>query len=159
MAKGIAGKLMRVKLNDRFLACQLDCTVNFDNTFDEDEANCKPSTAELVTGGSWVERDEIDTQDWSVTVNVRSFLEAFDEEEMIEAELVQANIDGNLDMEVQICTTPGQHNYPFDRIIEGNVKIGSIALNLPESGKATADITLPGNGKPEQTMVPVEPAP
>lgn len=150
---GIAGKLLRVKFGDKYIKCQADATLNFTNNFDED-GGCKPTGDELVGEGSWIER-VIDTQDWSVTVSARVFLDALAGSELTQADIIALNIAGNIDGEIEFLTTTGQHNQPNDIIITGPVVISSIALNAPYQGKATTDYEFQGNGQPTQSVIPV----
>ncbi|MCY4781711.1 hypothetical protein ORI89_18820 [Sphingobacterium sp. UT-1RO-CII-1] len=150
---GIAGKLLRVKLGDKYIKCQADATATFTNTAVEEE-DCKPDGSTLVTGGSWVNRDEAESQDWSLSVSSRVFLDALDGASVTQADLIAANIAGNLNFDVEFLTTPGQHNGENDLLISGNMFLSSISLNAVLTGKATTDIEFLGNGKPTQTVIP-----
>ncbi|WP_343321419.1 hypothetical protein [Sphingobacterium multivorum] len=152
---GIAGKLLRVKIGDKYFKCQADCTLNFTNNYDEEEG-CKPSAETIQSEGTWIERT-LNTQDWSVSVNQRMFLDDLAGAEVTPADIIAMNIAGNVNAEIEVCTTPGQHALENEYIVTGNVVIGSINLEAPITGKATAQYEFPGNGQPTQSLVPVAP--
>jgi|GEM_PF-2012911 Phage major tail protein 2. len=152
---GIAGKLLSVKFGDKRIKCQADCTLNFTNNYDEEEG-CKPEGVTLVSEGTWIERT-LNTQDWSVSVSQRMFLDDLGGASITPADIIALNIAGTVDAEIEVSTTPGQHNLENEYIVTGNVVIGSINLEAPITGKATAQYEFPGNGQPTQSLVPVAP--
>jgi len=152
MAQGIAGKLLRVKFGDKYIKCQLDATVNFTTNTTEDDP-CKPDGESPEETARWVER-EVDTQDWNVTVNHRSFLEEVGAQ-LDQSDIIELIVDGNINGTVEVLTTPGQHNNEEDVVLEGPVVITDFSWNLPASGIANSDLTLSGNGKPTYTRIPV----
>lgn len=152
MAQGIAGKLLRVKFGDKYIKCQLDATVNFTTNTTEDDP-CKPDGESPEETARWIER-EVDTQDWNVTVNHRSFLEEVGAQ-LDQSDIIELIVDGNIYGTVEVLTTPGQHNNEEDVVLEGPVVITDFSWNLPASGKANSDLTLSGNGKPAYDRIPV----
>ena len=151
MAQGIAGKLLRVKFGDKYIKCQLDATVNFTTNTTEDDP-CKPDGESPEETARWVER-EVDTQDWNVTVNHRSFLEDVGAQ-LDQSDIIDLIVDGTINGTVEVLTTPGQHNNDEDVILEVPVVITAFSWNIPASGKANSDLTLSGNGKPTYTRIP-----
>lgn len=152
MAQGIAGKLLRVKFGDKYIKCQLDATVNFITNTTEDDP-CKPDGTTPEETARWIER-EVETQDFNITVNHRSFLEVVGLE-LTQSDIIELIVAGNLYGVVEVLTTPGQHTNAEDVVLEGPVVITDFTWNLPASGKANSDLTLSGNGKPTYTRIPV----
>lgn len=151
----VVGKLLRVKFDDKYIKCQLDSTLNFTNTFEEEE-ECKPEGTELVTDGTWVKR-VLETQDSSITVNTRLFLDALGGASLTALDLVKLNIDGNVYGEAEFLSSPGQHSEANNVLIVLPVVLSSIELSSPNAGRATSTIDLQGNGKPTFSMLPVAP--
>lgn len=147
----IAGKFIGIKMYDKYINCQLDATVNFDNTFEE-ETPCKPLSEEEDVN-LFITR-VLESQDTSISVNHRSFLEQLGTDVTV-LDIIQNIIDGNVEAVAEVLTTVGKHNQPNDIIIEIPVVIGSYAWNLPQAGRANGDLTLLGNGKPVPTVIPV----
>lgn len=151
MAQGIAGKLLRVKFDDKYIKCQLDATVNFITNTTEDDP-CKPDGNTVEDTARWIER-EVETQDLNITVNHRSFLDAVGAE-LTQSDIIDLIVGGNLYGVAEVLTTPGQHNNDEDVILEVPVVITDFSWNLPASGKANSDLTLSGNGKPTYDRIP-----
>lgn len=149
----ISGKLLRVKFDDKYIKCQLDASLTFNNTFDE-EANCKPEGTEEVSNSSWTTRI-LESQDTTVTVNHRLFLDALGGAALTQSDLIALNIDGNVDGELEFLTTPGQHNELNNLVLTIPVVISSIGLEAPATGRASGTIEFLGNGKPTQSLLPV----
>ena len=149
----LAGKLLRVKFDDKYIKCQLDASLNFNNTFDE-EGDCKPEDETLVGEGTWVTR-ALETQDFTLTVNHRLFLDALGGASLSQADLIALNISGNVYGEAEFLSTPGQHNEANNLVITLPVVISSIGLEAPATGRASGSIEFLGNGKPTQSILPV----
>ncbi|WP_293933139.1 hypothetical protein [Sphingobacterium sp. UBA6645] len=149
----LAGKLLRVKFNDKYIKCQLDASLNFTNTFDE-EGECKPEETTEVAEGTWVTR-VLESQDHSITVNYRLFLDALGGASIGQADLVQLNIDGQVYGEAEWLTTPGQHSEANNQVIVLPVVISTLGLEAPATGRANGTLELLGNGKPTQSILPV----
>lgn len=148
---GIAGIVIGIKFNDKYIRCQLDSSLTFDNSYEEDES-CKPLSEEEDM--DLFIRRILQSQDTSITVNHRSFIEQAGAE-LSPADITQLIIDGDVEGVAEVLTTPGKHTQPNDIIIEVPVVIGSYAWNFPRTGRANADLTLLGNGKPTQQVIPV----
>ena len=154
---GIAGKLLRVKIGDKYLRCQLDATLDFTNTFEEDEA-CKPEVTGSVPAGTWVERDASEaTQDWSISVSARAFLDVLEGDSLHQGDIMALIVDGDLSVEVEFLSTPGQHSHAADMLFEGTGLIENFSLSAPVTGKATYDLDIVSAGKPTITNIPVTP--
>ena len=149
---GLAGKAVRVRYeNGKFLKCQLDVTLSTSNTYDEVEP-CKPGESDEETD-LYIQR-ELQSQDTTVTVNQRAFIEA-NEEELTPVDLLELQIAGTVNAVIDVVTTPGKHDQPNDMVIEIPVVIGDQAWAFPNQGRSTNDITFLGNGKPVITLIPV----
>ena len=151
----VAGRLLRVKFNDKYIKCQLDATLTFTNNYEEEES-CKPEDETLISDGDWVTR-VLESQDHSLSVNSRLFLDALEGAALTQADLVALNIAGDVYGEAEFMTTPGQHNEANDLIITLPVVISSIELAAPGTGRATSSYEFQGNGKPTQSLIPVAP--
>ncbi len=149
----VAGKLLRVKFNDKYISCQLDATLTFTNNFEEDE-ECKPEDTTVVAEGSWITRI-LESQDHSLSVNSRLFLDALGGASLTQADLIALNIAGDIYGEAEFSTTPGQHSEANNLVIVLPVVISSIELSAPRTGRAGTSIEFLGNGKPTQSMLPV----
>lgn len=150
---GISGKLLRVKIGDEYLRCQLDATLTLSTTYEEEEG-CKPDLAE-PDSGQWVQRDAADaTQDWTLSVSARAFLEELAGASLHQGDILKLIVDGNLSVDVEFLSTPGQHSYGADFIFEGAGLIESFTFNAPVDGKATYDLDIVGNGKPSVSTIP-----
>lgn len=155
MNKGISGRLLRVKLGDKFLKCQLDATLNFTNAYEEDTEGCKPSGA-TPEKGTWVTRDvDSVTQDWNLTVSARVFLDALAGSDIHQGDIMKLIVDGDLAVEVEFLTTTGQHTGATNMLFIGDGVIENFDLNAPVSGKADYTLTILGDDKPTYTQVAV----
>ena len=148
---GISGKLLRVKIGDKYLQCQLDATLNLITNTTEDEV-CKPSGDTVETATSWVTRT-VDSQDWNISVNAQAFLDTVGAE-LTQSDILESIIDGDLNVEVEFLSTPGQHSNDEDILFEGDAIIENFSLSAPATGKANYDLDLSGNGKPTVTRIP-----
>lgn len=152
--RGIAGKLLRAKFGDKFIKCQADCNVSFTNTYDED-GGCKPTGSEKISNAAFVARI-LEAQDVQVTVDSAQFLDDLDGAELTQADLIALNLSGEVYGELEIATTPGQHDEDNEYILTIEVAISTIELAMPRSGRATSSFTFLGTGEtPTQELVPV----
>ncbi len=68
------------------------------------------------------------------------------------AELI---VDGDVEVEVQFMTRPGQTKSNVDFIYAGSGIITNFSMNAPASGAATTESSIAGNGPLTYTKVPV----
>lgn len=148
----IAGKYFRYKWNDKYIKCQGDVTFSVTNNFDEEEG-CKPSTANDES--MFIERT-LSSQDWTISVNTKVFLDALDGAELTIFDIIEDNAQGLVNGEGEFCTTPGQkHGGANNVIITGNMVLSSASIDALLSGRATSTIEFQGNGPYTQSMIPV----
>lgn len=152
--KGIVGKLVRVKIGEKYIKCQSDCTVSFNNTFEEG-GGCKPDGDDPVTEASFIDRI-LESQDVQVTVDARQFLDDLDGASLTQADIVAQNLTGDVSAELEVLTTPGQHSGDNEYLLTINSVISAIELSYPASGRATSSYTFLGDGTtPTQSVIPV----
>lgn len=148
----VAGKYFRFKWNDKFIKCQGDVTFSVTNNFDEEEG-CKPSDAN--DDSMFIERT-LSSQDWSISVNTKVFLDALNGAELTVFDITEANAQGVVNGEGEFCTTPGQnHGGANNVVITGDMVISSASIDALLSGRATSTIEFLGNGAYTQTLIPV----
>lgn len=147
----IPGKLIGVRIGGTWLNCQVDSTLNLTVNVTEDDP-CKPSPDDLASGDvPWIERTA-DTRDWSIDVSQKLLKDSLAAANPDLGELI---IEGNIDVEVEFMTLPGQTTSNYDFVYSGSGILTNFTLNAPAVGAATTDATISGNGALTYTKVPV----
>lgn len=143
----VPGKILGIRIAGVWLACQTDATLNMTVNVTEEDP-CKPDgDAEVSAANSipWVTRTA-DTRDWSMDFSnklMRDSLKVSNNAQNI-AKLI---IDGTVYIDdVEFASADGQTASDTDLIYSGPGIITSFTLNAPESGPATMDNTISGNG-------------
>lgn len=150
MAGSIQGKLLAVTVNGTKLRCQTDGTLTLTANLTEEDP-CKPDDDTPIEEAGWVTRS-VDSRDWSIAVSAKSFLDTIQANGSDMAELF---VNGDLEVEAEFLSTPGQHDFPEDIVYSGSALISSLTLNAPVSGGSTYDLELSGNGPLAFTRIPV----
>lgn len=152
----IEGKVVGVKVEDRFLRCQADATLNVTINTEADE-ECKPldyvDDNVTSTGGSvtWADNTAT-TAEWTCDVNAGMFYDTVVGEIDFLDEVINKD---NVVFSVQFVI-PSKGVGTSARYFEGDATLTSIALNAPTAGKASQDLSFQGKGKPTWTEIPYE---
>lgn len=151
----VPGKIIGIRIAGVWLACQTDATLNITVNVTEEDP-CKPDGDNPTSADTipWVTRTA-DTRDWSIDFSnklMRDTLKAANNAQNI-AKLI---IDGNVYLEdLEFSTANDQTFSDVDMVYSGSGIITSFSLNAPESGPATMDNTISGNGALTYQYVPV----
>lgn len=148
----VPGSIIGVRFGGVWLRCQTDATLNLTVNVTEEDP-CKPDAGDVITSGdiNWVERS-IDSRDWSIDFSqnlMRNSLAASN------PDVAQLIIDGDLEVEVEFMTRPGQTKSDYDFIYSGTGIITGFTLNAPTTGTATTDSTIVANGPLTYEKIPV----
>lgn len=147
----VPGNIIGVTINGVWYRCQTDATLTLTvNVTEEDPCKPDPDDAE-ASDLAWVERTA-DSRDWSIDFSgalLRNSLEAGN------PDIGELIIDGNVDVDVQFMTRPGQSKSDVDFIYEGSGILTGFTFNAPVTGSATGDTSIAGNGPLTYTKVPV----
>lgn len=149
MAKAIPGKLLAVTINGQKYRCQTDGSLNITANLSEDDP-CKPDDQSTPAEAGWVTRS-VDSRDWSMSFSAKSFS---DNIQAHNSDVSSLMIDGDLDVEVEFLTTPGQHSFPEDIVYSGSGILANFTLNAPVTGGSTYDVEVSGNGPLTLTRIP-----
>lgn len=147
----VPGSIIGVRIGGAWLSCQVDATLNITVNVTEDDP-CKPDPSDLnVQDTPWVERTA-DSRDWNIDFS----------QKLMRNSLVASNsnigdliVSGNLDVDVEFMTRPGQKKSDYDFVYAGSGIITNFTFNAPGTGAATTDSTISGNGALTYTQVPV----
>lgn len=147
----VPGSIIGVRAGGVWLRCQTDATLNLIvNTTEEDP--CKPDEDDVIAGDiSWVERS-VDSRDWNIEFNqnlMRNSLAASN------PDMAQLIIDGDVEVQVEFMTRPGQTKSDYDFIYSGTGILTGFTLNAPTTGTATSNSTIAGNGPITYAKIPV----
>lgn len=135
-----------------WLDCQTDATLDM-AVETEEEDPCKPTPEELVTTGDvpWADFTP-SKRNWNITFS----------QKMMRASLAASNtniasliIAGNVFVEVQFMTAPGQTKSDFDFVYSGTGILTGFTFNAPVTGAATTDSTIQGTGPLAELIVPI----
>lgn len=151
MAGKLPGKLLAVTIGGRKLRCQTSGTLTLGTSLTQDDP-CKPD--DVSTGsieGEW-ETSSLNSRNWKIAVDASSFL---DDLRLNELDLIELFVGGELEVDVEFLTTPGDHAFPEDMIFSGSGLIDTLTLNAPAAGNSTYNVSITGNGAPAFTRVPV----
>lgn len=150
----IEGKVVGVKVNDKFLRCQADATLNITINTEQDE-ECKDldyvgNDVSGTSGSLTWEDSSISTVTWSIDLNAGMFYDTISGEVDFVDEVVNKD---NVVFSVQFVI-PSKGNGTSAKYFEGDAVLTSLSLNAPTTGKATQDLSFTGKGKPTWTKVP-----
>lgn len=150
----IEGKVVGVKIEDQFLRCQADATLNITiNTEQDEECKDLDYVGDNVAGASgnliW-EDSSISTAAWSIDLNAGMFYDSVAGEVDFVDEVVNKD---NVVFSVQFVI-PSKGEGTSAKYFEGDAVLTSLSLNAPTTGKATQDLSFTGKGKPTWTKVP-----
>ena len=147
----VPGSIIGVRFGGVWLRCQTDATLNLTVNVTEEDA-CKPDAEDAISGDiPWVERS-VDSRDWNIDFSqnlMRNSLAASN------PDIAQYIIDGEVEVEVEFMTRPGQEKSDYDFIYSGSGIITGFTLNAPATGTATTDSTVVGNGPLTYEKIPV----
>lgn len=147
----VSGSVIGVRIGGVWLPCQTDATLNLTVNVTEDDP-CKPDPAdEDVSDIAWVERTA-DSRDWSIDFSQKLMRNSLLAENPDIGELI---VDGNVDVEVEFMTRPGQTKSDYDFVYSGSGILTNFTLNAPVTGSAITDSTISGNGPLTYVKVPV----
>lgn len=147
----VSGSVIGIRIAGVWLPCQTDATLNLTANVTEDDP-CKPDPEdEEAQDISWVERT-VDSRDWSIDFSQKLMRNSLIAEN---PDLGELFVDGNLDVEVEFMTRPGQTKSDYDFVYAGSGILTNFTLNAPVTGAATTDSTISGNGTLTYTKVPV----
>lgn len=151
MAGKMPGKLLALTIGGQKIRCQTTGTLTLGTSLTQDDP-CKPDDVDAGTvEGEW-ETSSIDSRNWKISVDFASFLDDLRENQF---DLVTTFVGGDLNVEVEFLTTPGDHDFPEDVIFAGPGIIDTLTLNAPAKGNGTNTISITGNGAPTFTRIPV----
>ena len=144
----IEGKVVGVKVNDEFLRCQADATLNITiNTEQDEECKDLDYVGDNVAGASgnliW-EDNSVTSVVWSIDLNAGMFYDSIVGEVDFVDEVVNKN---NVVFSVQFVI-PSKGTGTSAKYFEGDAVLTSLSLNAPTTGKATQDLSFTGKGKP-----------
>lgn len=148
----VPGSILGVRIGGVWLKCQTDATLNLIvNTTEEDP--CKPDEGdtEISGEGSWVERS-VDSRDWNIDFSqnlMRNSLAASN------PDIGQLIVDGDVGVEIEFMTRPGQTKSDYDLLYSGSGIITGFTLNAGATGTATTDSSVVANGPLTYVKVPV----
>jgi len=138
----VPGSIIGVRFGGVWLSCQTDATLNLTVNVTEEDS-CKPDEGDSVAGDiSWVERS-VDSRDWSIDFSqnlMRNSLAASN------PDIGNLIIDGDVEVEVEFMSRPGQVKSDYDFVYSGSGIITGFTMNGPATGTATTDTTVVGNG-------------
>lgn len=147
----VPGSIIGVRYGGVWLRCQTDATLNLSVNVTEEDS-CKPDADdEAATDIPWVERS-IDSRDWGIEFSQNLMRNSLATENPDTAGLI---IDGNVEVEVEFMTRPGQTKSDYDFIYSGSGILTGFTLNAPATGTATEDSTIVGNGPLTRDVIPV----
>lgn len=152
MANGIAGRLLRARLDGDYFKCQMDLTVSLAANTSTDDP-CKPEGATIEDSAPWDE-PQIDSWGGTVTLNIRNFLEQ-SAPFINQSDILTYILDGHTTMDLDVLTTPGQHTNSEDVILSMSILITGYDWNAPAVGRANSDVTFTIVGKPTYERIPV----
>lgn len=151
MAGKMPGKLLALTIGGRKLRCQTTGTLTLGTSLTQDDP-CKPDdTSPGSVAGEW-ETSTVDSRNWKISVDAAAFLDDLRENEW---DLTTQFVTGDLDVDVEFLTTPGDHDFPEDVIFSGPGLIDTLTINAPAKGNGTYTISITGNGAPTFTRIPV----
>lgn len=148
---------IRLKKSDtldtpQWLNCQVESTLELAVETEEEDA-CKPSpdTIEEVGDIPWAEFTP-SKRNWNISFS----------QKLMRDSLAALNIDvsdliilGDVYVDVEFMTVPGQTKSDFDFIYAGTGILTGFTLNAPNTGASTSDSTIQGTGAITRTVVPV----
>lgn len=153
MASKVPGSVIGVTIGGVWLKCQTDATLTLTVNVTEEDP-CKPDEGDAPSGDiPWVERTP-ESRDWEISFNnnlMKNSLEAAN------PDMGKLIVDGDVEVQVQFLTRPGQTKSDYDLVYSGTGIITGFTFNAPVTGASTTESTITGNGPLTYTVVPVEP--
>lgn len=147
----VPGNIIGVRAQGIYLPCQVDATLNLTANVTEDDA-CKPDPDDEASGDiPWVTRT-IDSRDWSIDFSQKLLRTSL---ALANPDFGQLFVDGDLEIDVEFMTMPGQTKSNYDFLYAGSGILTGFTVNAPVTGAATTDATISGNGPLTYTKVPV----
>lgn len=151
MAGKLPGKLLAVTINGRKLRCQTNGTLTLGTSLTQDDP-CKPDDVSTGTvAGQW-ETSTVNSRNWKIAIDAASFL---DDLRLNQMDLIELFVGGDLEVDVEFLTTPGDHDFPEDVIFSGSGLIDSLTLNAAAAGNSNYNVSITGNGAPAFSRIPV----
>lgn len=153
----IAGKWVKLNINDTLVKCQLDLSLNFtNNTSTEDP--CKPEDPGL---GATNNEYTIDSTDWTIDFSGKQMADELAMAGFDQTDLLDLILNGDSTMDIEISTVRNSTRYPYPVYITytGTVLLTEASLNWPATGSATYDASFQGNSNLVQAVTAVTPTP
>lgn len=147
----VPGSIIGLRIGGVWLRCQTDATLNLTVNVTEEDA-CKPDAGDPEASDiPWVERT-VESRDWSMDFSTNLMRNSLAASNPDVAKMI---VDGDVEVEVEFITRPGQTKSDNDFIYAGSGIITGFTLNAPQTGVATTDSTIVANGPLTYDVIPV----
>lgn len=145
----IQGKLFGLKVNNTFIDCQIDATINFEMSTEEGEV-CKPTTLDTTDGASWSEPVG-GMKSGSIDFSAKSLAKMTG---FGLYELSNLMINGNNSVAWVFGTTvTSDYGLPATITYAGDGLLVSQSISAPNTGESTYDMSITMVGKPTVSRV------